>query len=74
MTQNNWQPIATVPKDGRWVILWCDFGTNQEPVIARWVDNPRPAGPFGKFMWRDYQDGAIAEQIPTDWMNIDPPR
>jgi hypothetical protein len=70
----SWEPIETAPKDGTGVLLWCDFGdTGTEMVAARWIDNPAPAGPFGKFAWRDYQDGAVAEQIATHWMPLPEP-
>jgi hypothetical protein len=71
----SWQPIETAPRDGRYILLWCDFGdTGKEPIVARWVDNPSPGGPFGDFRWRDYQDGAVAEKIPTHWKRVGKPR
>lgn len=70
-----WQPIDTAPKDGTNIILCCNFDDRIELTIARWCDNPAPAGPFGRFMWREMQDSTIAEQVPTHWMPLpEPPK
>jgi hypothetical protein len=73
---SEWRPIETAPKDGSHVLLHCDFGeTGRQITVARWCDDPSPAGPYGKFCWREMQDSSIAEQIPTHWMPLpEPPK
>lgn len=68
--QHGWRPIETAPRDGTNILLLCDFGDRREMTIARWSDNPLPAGPFGKFMWREMQDSTVAEKVPTHWQPL----
>jgi hypothetical protein len=71
MRDSPWRPIATAPKDGTRILVLCQFANGRdEPTVVRWVDNPTPAGPFGRFAWREMQDSAVAESVPTLWMPI----
>lgn len=65
-----WQPIATAPKDGTRILVVCEFAGKRDVTVVRWCDSPAPAGPFGRFTWREMQDSALAERIPTHWMPI----
>jgi hypothetical protein len=68
---SEWQTIETAPTDGVYVLLCCDFGEGRREItVARWCDSPAPAGPFGRFMWRELQDSSIAENVPTHWMPL----
>lgn len=69
-TSRSWQPIDSAPKDGTNVMLLCVFDDRREITIARWCDTPAPAGPFGKFCWREMQDSTVAEQVPSHWMPL----
>jgi hypothetical protein len=71
----SWQPIETAPRDGTWLLLWCEFGDgDDEPLVARWTDYPYRGGEFGPFTWHERDGGKIAEQIPTHWKHIGKPR
>jgi hypothetical protein len=52
MGGGKWKPIETAPRDGTWLLLWCEFGDADEPVVARWTDQPRPGGSYGPFVRR----------------------
>lgn len=67
-----WQPMETAPKDGRWVLLHCDFDHKIELIVARWkaADNPLHQNiPH----WFDWQGMGLADHIPTSWAEIQPP-
>lgn len=70
---DDWQPIDTAPKDGRWLLLgggeitYCwDHGRAQPPcVVAQW-DAPSECW---QFAW--YDSGYYGEyEHPTKWLAI----
>jgi len=78
--ESQWQDISTVPKDGRWVMLYCPFDDRDEIRICRWVADhmlSRRHGSFGPFVWSTYDSmpnlGVIAEMVPTHWQPIPAP-
>lgn len=70
----DWEPIETAPKDGRLLLLCCDYGPDGlEMCIAHACISVAPGGRFGPFVWRTIRDGGhIAERIPTHWMPLPP--
>jgi hypothetical protein len=79
-TESKWLPIESAPKDGTWILAYCDFADGgKEPRIVRWVADDRPTDdrPFGPFIWAT-QDGrpnigTIAERVATHWQPLPPP-
>jgi hypothetical protein len=58
-----WQPIATAPKDGTWVLLGgCEYGYSL--AVACWVHW------HGRDDWCDYVSRGFK---PTHWMPLPPP-
>lgn len=82
MLESEWRDISNAPRDGSWVLLFCDFHDGgKEMRVARWVADHRPATrrekPYGPFVWAT-QDGppnlgTIAERVPTHWMPLPAP-
>ena len=69
-----WQPIETVPKDGRTVLLFCNYVGSREVTIARYVADHGHPGPHGAFVWKHPLDGgASAEKVATHWMPLPEP-
>jgi hypothetical protein len=76
-----WQPIETVPKDGRAVIL-C-WASDADGVSIDWTKNAETAGVFVQVAsWREYEDFSdwtvYADRVsdlilhfsPTHWMPL----
>jgi hypothetical protein len=61
-----WQPIITVPKDGRKVILWLG-GPWSKWVAARWFDHWK-VWIEGELPDKDDERYGIGSRIPTHWI------
>lgn len=58
--RDGWMPIASVPKDGRWIIVSWSSSNIYAVHVARWQDQPR-AG------WKDLS-GNFTEHDPALWL------
>ena len=71
--KHGWQPIATAPKDGTTVLVWCpDIYGEIEPIpVAAYWDS------MLAWWWPTYYaHGSIDEGLPdepTHWRPLDPP-
>lgn len=66
----DWKSIDEMPddrRDGRWVLLWSEFGA---PRIGVWDASDSYGEPFG---WVDSEE-AGARINPSYWADINPPR
>jgi len=73
-----WQPIATAPRDGTWVLLAggeCDYDEESDaktrPVVGQWSNyrNGSQIGWHWQFAW--YDGGYYGEyENPTHWMPL----
>ena len=62
---SEWQPIATAPKDGSWIMVyWKTMRISMFPMIVFWDEGWEPANDFLK----DY-----GEVWPTHWMPLPEP-
>ena len=68
----DWQPIATAPKDGTWLLLFSPLGVNSldsDPPLyittASWWDG----------VWYHHYSDGVGHFIngPTHWMPLPPP-
>lgn len=68
----NWQPIATAPKDGRWIILYCSEGDapDGQLMVDYWeAFHPDVESEMGRAgVWQN-SDGLN----PTHWMPLPAP-
>ena len=70
-----WQDIASAPKDGRWIMVVCDWGdhANDWLRVVRW-DRRRDG-----FGWATMDPdgmahgGNIGDNVPTHWMPLPAP-
>lgn len=61
---NGWQPIKTAPRDGTWLLLWCDWH-----ICGKWIaDGERVKGG-----WTDDEYGTNPIYMVTHWMSLPPP-
>ena len=70
MTDMQWQPIETAPKDGtRILAYWPDtYGNNSAVQVETWW------GPWGKAStWQSAFEWADGACVPTHWMPLPPP-
>jgi hypothetical protein len=70
--QPDWQPIATAPKDGTWVLVWGPSDTWSLVRLAWYAYNHRS----GKAYWKldgECDDYELAADQPTHWMPLPPP-
>ena len=63
----SWRTMKSVPKDGRPVLLYCDFADSKEVVVARYNARKAGTGPYGRFVWQPCEGSHIAERVPTHW-------
>jgi hypothetical protein len=78
LTAQGWQPIATAPKDGTWILLaggMCDDESDNQERIAsgQWTNyrNNATDEKYGRwqFSWND--GGCAGEyEYPTHWMPL----
>jgi hypothetical protein len=67
-----WQPIATAPKDGTWVLLYDCI--HECSVIGKYKYSAMPPGKYGRFIWFLQEDaGSLAEKSVTHWMPLPAP-
>lgn len=67
-----WQPIATAPKDGRYILLAGPSGYSGTPLrveVCRWYPEYRPFQPWVTHSNDSFLDGGEA---PTHWMSLPP--
>ncbi|KFI27790.1 hypothetical protein CN97_00825 [Haematobacter massiliensis] len=63
-----WQPIATAPRDGTWVVVWFGFSTDDaRPIVVRWSP-----GRCDLYPWLG-DDGRYAHRCTMAWMPIPAP-
>lgn len=60
----DWQLIETAPKDGTWVLLWCDFA-----IVGRWSVK----GNRVRNNWTDDYHGVNPVFSVTHWMPLPAP-
>lgn len=65
---NNWQPIETAPKDGRWLLLHrADINIT---IVAQWDDESEPG-----YDWLTLDGPHYCDTFPTHWMPLpEPPK
>lgn len=65
MSNNEWKPIATAPKDGRVVLVHAPFGESQNGIVAA------PARYVERHWWRDNDGyGYTVGCRPTHWAEM----
>jgi hypothetical protein len=52
-----WQSMETAPKDGRFILAWCDCGRMSQPIVAHWNEEDE--------FWADWGE----EQIDLNMEN-----
>lgn len=52
-----WQPIETAPKDGTWILTWCN--TYPRQVVQRWDDH-----------YKEFSDRERWQYDATHWMPL----
>ena len=52
-----WQPIATAPKDGSYVLIWFDTGHSRGHAIAHWEG-------------REWENSDSHTYAPMHWMPL----
>jgi len=62
--EHGWLPIETAPKDGTWILIWCDF-----QIVGRWSD----AGNRVKRGWTDDAWGVNPIHHVTQWQPLPKP-
>ena len=70
---NQWQPISTVPKDGRYILLAGPSGYSTTPLrveVCRWYPEYHPLSPWINHSNDDFTDGGSQ---PTHWMPLPEP-
>jgi hypothetical protein len=51
MSASSWQPIATAPQDGTDILVLVEDGGRRIRLVARWSENMRGGGWYGKYGW-----------------------
>ena len=76
-----WQPIATAPKDGTWILLaggeceWDEADLVKRPVSAQWTNylNGKINDRFARWQFCWYDGGYYGKyENPTHWMPLPP--
>lgn len=66
LAAHEWQPIETAPRDGTWLLLWCDW-----PFVGKWADKGKRAS--GN--WTEDADSINPIYGATHWQPLpDPPK
>lgn len=63
-----WQPIATAPKDGTWIVVLAHALRDHHPVAVRWSQD---VGDGESFSWNDGMDTIVGG--PLSWQPIAQP-
>lgn len=67
MSEQQWQPISTVPKDGTWVLLYLHrYPEDQTTFVARWAEGWME----GRYVerWAADDNATLDINPPTHWM------
>lgn len=67
---HEWEPIATAPKDGTFILLAGPSGYSTTPLrveVGRWYPEYRPGSPWQTHSNDDFTDGGPE---PTHWMPL----
>ncbi len=68
-----WRSTSSIPKNGRRVLLLCEFASGHAVVAARWDDTITQTGAYGRFAWvPDGGGDRIAEKTVKRWAPIPP--
>lgn len=78
-----WQPIETAPKDGTWILVYCDDPDDMyealddsfenRPVSAQWTTNLNGLTVEGHWQFAWFDGGYYGDCKPTHWMPLPEP-
>lgn len=68
MSNTEWQPIETAPKDGTKILVCITYGLDGGWETIQWVDWQK-----GPFVWPIYQDRIDIPFPPTHWQPLPEP-